>query len=421
MTYQFSPSELDYKPKCKRCFYLLKKHKLSLGDFPPPVFSSFDVVQKGYFLNKNTIDVTDQLPSGKFVTDLPGRITSSNLKDKKERAFSLFGAPDLVVEFDQGGYGIIDFKTTNLSPTKSDNYKFQLEAYAQIFANPGATKSKVTPKLTPVTHMGIAQFFPTEIFTHAKDECDLKLKMLYSPQPRIEEDFYNLITSLIDLLEEPTIPNHGENCKYCKFALKNIQDFNENNKQSILKSHVNVSKGLYELRIDCGDLYLREDVSFDQDCEYCCDLLKLDIENEEEKIKTLNVFMEYTIPDDDCIKNIKENKLTSYEIDEGKHLFRIDILKFNQKDKTLEICEDFWIGNESLIVQIIKKLDGLKKIYFVSRNLRDQEGNFLLELSDDDQDKFIRTTYHNPSWKDEMMLDPAEDKDDLEQLIQLRK
>jgi len=225
--YLFSPSELDYKPKCKRCFYLLKKYKLSLGDFPPPVFSSFDVVQKDYFLNKNTSDVTDQLPSGKFLTDLPGRITSSDLKDNKGRSYSLFGAPDLVVQFDQGGYGIIDFKTTNLSETKSDNYKFQLEAYAQIFANPGATKSKVTPKLVPVTHMGIAQFFPEKIFSHTKDECDLKLKMLYSPQPRIEKEFNNLITNLIDLLEETEIPKHDENCKYCKFALKNIRDFSD--------------------------------------------------------------------------------------------------------------------------------------------------------------------------------------------------
>ena len=223
MMYQFSPSELDYKPKCRRCFYLLKKHKLSLGNFPPPVFSSFDVVQKGYFLNKNTSDVTDQLPSGKFLIDLPGRITSSNLKDNKGRPYTLFGAPDLVVQFDQGGYGIIDFKTTNLSQTKSDNYKFQLEAYAQIFANPGATKSKTTPKLVPVTHMGIAQFFPTEIFSHAKDECDLKLKMLYSPQPRIEEEFCNLITNLIDLLEESNIPEPGQNCLECNFVSKNIQ------------------------------------------------------------------------------------------------------------------------------------------------------------------------------------------------------
>ena len=48
--YSFSPSELDYKAKkCPRCFYIHKHHKINPGDRPPPVFSSFDAVQKPYF------------------------------------------------------------------------------------------------------------------------------------------------------------------------------------------------------------------------------------------------------------------------------------------------------------------------------------------------------------------------------------
>ena len=53
--YLFSRSELDYKPKkCSRCYYILKRYKISPGDRPPPVFSSFDAVQKPYFKNTNT-------------------------------------------------------------------------------------------------------------------------------------------------------------------------------------------------------------------------------------------------------------------------------------------------------------------------------------------------------------------------------
>ena len=55
MSYLFSPSELDYKAKkCQRCFYILKKYKISPGDKPPPVFSNFDVVQKNYFKELNS-------------------------------------------------------------------------------------------------------------------------------------------------------------------------------------------------------------------------------------------------------------------------------------------------------------------------------------------------------------------------------
>ena len=36
-------------------------------------------------------------------------------------------------------------------------------------------------------------------------------------------------------------------------------------------------------------------------------------------------------------------------------------------------------------------------------------------------DELIKEYYNNPRWEDEMFLDPAEDKDDLEWLIKLRK
>jgi len=47
---------------------------------------------------------------------------SDVLKDNKQRPFKLGGRPDIVIEFDDPnqGYGIIDFKTTNIDPLKSE-------------------------------------------------------------------------------------------------------------------------------------------------------------------------------------------------------------------------------------------------------------------------------------------------------------
>ena len=154
MNYLFSPSELDYKAKkCQRCFYILKKYKINPGDKPPPVFSNFDVVQKNYFKNLNSKDLTDQLPDGKFMNkdNLPGLIISDILEDNDGRKFQLRGVPDIVIKFKNknDGYGIIDFKTTNLSNTKSDNYKYQLEAYAQIFKKTWCYKNCFNTKIKP--------------------------------------------------------------------------------------------------------------------------------------------------------------------------------------------------------------------------------------------------------------------------------
>ena len=180
------------------------------------------MVQKNYFKNLNSKDLTGQLPDGKFMNkdNLPGLIISDILEDNDGRKFQLRGVPDIVIKFKNknDGYGIIDFKTTNLSNTKSNNYKYQLEAYAQIFKKPGATKTASTPKLSPITHMGVLQFFPEKIFKHQISNCDLKMQMSYSPLKRNEEDFFKHITNLINFLEQEKVPDFNSNCNYCKFV-----------------------------------------------------------------------------------------------------------------------------------------------------------------------------------------------------------
>jgi hypothetical protein len=223
MTTTLAPSDLDYAPlKCKRCFYLKKKEKLSPGGFPPPVFSNFDVVQKDYFKTLSTKDLTNDLPEGRFLQkdELPGRIVSRELEDLKKRKFILGGTPDIVIKFKDNSYGILDFKTTNLSETKSQNYKYQLEAYAQIFTFPGAIKSGETPKLEPITHLGILQFFPKKITSHAEDNANLQMQMSYSPLVRDIDNFYKHITFVIDILNADKIPNFSDECEQCSFTEK---------------------------------------------------------------------------------------------------------------------------------------------------------------------------------------------------------
>jgi len=155
--------------------------------------------------------------------ELPGKISSAEMQDNKKRSFILQGRPDIVIKFEKDGYGIIDFKTTNLKDTKSESYKYQLEAYAQIFTNPGATKTAKTPKLSPITHMGIMQFYPTEIFEHRENECDLRMKTQYSSLKRDEKDFMNHITNIIDLLERNEVPDFDPKCNECIFVTRQGQ------------------------------------------------------------------------------------------------------------------------------------------------------------------------------------------------------
>ena len=143
---------------------------------------------------------------------MPATIKSKELKDKKKRTFTIAGKPDLVVKFDKG-YGVLDLKTTG-EIDKTKNYKYQLEAYAQILENP----DNDTPKLSPITLTGLIQFTPEKIISHDSSSISQKMKMQYFSIDRNKDDFYNRITALIDILEKKQIPVFNARCELCNYS-----------------------------------------------------------------------------------------------------------------------------------------------------------------------------------------------------------
>ena len=219
---------------CDRCFYLLHKLRIEIKGNFPEIFSSLDLRQKDFFINKGTSELSEKLPDGKFfktVTkderkkrvkkglaefnelEIPATITSKGLKDNKGREYILSGKPDLVTKFDSS-FGILDFKTTS-EKDKSHNYRFQLESYAQIFENP-----LDGPNLSPFSHMGLIQFTPAEIISSDMKSITQKMKMNYFPLDRNVEEFRQFITDKIDILEQNNVPEKNLDCKICNSADK---------------------------------------------------------------------------------------------------------------------------------------------------------------------------------------------------------
>ena len=231
--YKFGPNNFNYV-SCDRCFYLLHKLRIEIKGNFPEIFSSLDLRQKDFFINKGTSELSEKLPDGKFfktVTkderkkrvkkglaefnelEIPATITSKGLKDNKGREYILSGKPDLVTKFDSS-FGILDFKTTS-EKDKSHNYRFQLESYAQIFENP-----LDGPNLSPFSHMGLIQFTPAEIISSDMKSITQKMKMNYFSLERNVEEFRQFITDKIDILEQNNVPEKNLDCKICNSADK---------------------------------------------------------------------------------------------------------------------------------------------------------------------------------------------------------
>ena len=125
--FKLAPSGIDYALKCRRCLWLSYKG-IKLDAFFPPIFNAFDLIQKKFLLTKSVKLISKTLPDGRIMTEHAGFIGSSILKDNKGRLFVISGKTDVIVEFNTKPkkYGIIDLKTTNINPSKIENYKFQM-------------------------------------------------------------------------------------------------------------------------------------------------------------------------------------------------------------------------------------------------------------------------------------------------------
>ena len=213
--FKITPSSLDYALKCKRCLWLAHKN-IRLDAFFPPIFNAFDLIQKKFLITQSVKLISNTLPDGRIMKELSGFIGSSTLKDKKRRSFIIRGKTDIVIEFKTKPkkYGIIDLKTTNINPSKIENYKLQLEAYATIFEKPNSK----TPKFSNIEELGLYLFEPKEIINISNKDCNMKFETLYLKGNRCHDELINRVTNIIDIFLMQKPPEYNSACSSCKFV-----------------------------------------------------------------------------------------------------------------------------------------------------------------------------------------------------------
>ena len=219
--FKVTPSGLDYALKCKRCLWLAYKG-IKLDTFFPPIFNAFDLIQKKFLFNQSIKLISNTLPEGRIMTELSGFVGSSTLKDKKGRSFIINGKTDVVIEFKTKPkkYGIIDLKTTNINPSKVENYKLQLESYATIFQHPNSK----TPKFSNIEEVGLYLFDPKEITNISNETCNMKFETLYLKGNRCHDKLINRVTDIIDIYQMEKPPDYNFACTSCKFVTSLIKE-----------------------------------------------------------------------------------------------------------------------------------------------------------------------------------------------------
>jgi len=218
MNYKLSPSDFAFLYEgCKRCYYLKVVHGISQPSIPlPAIFSKMAGLLKDHYDGKSTKELHPDLPPGtvrygeKYVQSNPIRLPSHNA------TCFINGRFDIVVEFEDKTYGVIDFKTGKPNEEYFNLYKRQLHAYAYALENPAPGALK----LSPVTKMGLLYFYPSKIDQEKIDWLSYEAKIHWEEIPKDEGWFLEFVGEVLGVLESSQPPAPSPNCQWCGYIDK---------------------------------------------------------------------------------------------------------------------------------------------------------------------------------------------------------
>jgi CRISPR/Cas system-associated exonuclease Cas4 (RecB family) len=121
-----------------------------------------------------------------------------------------------VVSFEDGTYGVIDFKTSNPSKESANLYSRQLHAYAYALEHP-ATNALA---LSPITKLGLLYFYPSSVNQQSIERLCYEAEITWVEIEKNERVFLRFVGEVLDLLELPEAPEQSPNCQWCNYISK---------------------------------------------------------------------------------------------------------------------------------------------------------------------------------------------------------
>lgn len=223
MNYRLSPSDLTFSYEgCKRCFYLKVVKGIDQPSMPlPSIFSKIANLLKNHYSGKHTTVLHVDLPPGVVILG-EKNVRSQLIQLPNHHAICyISGRFDIVVSFDDGTYGILDFKTSNPESESVNLYSRQLHAYAYALEHP-ATNALA---LSPVTKLGLLYFYPDRINQQGIEQLAYEADITWVEIDKDEQGFLDFIDEVLDVLELPEAPEHSPNCQWCRYFSK-LNDIN---------------------------------------------------------------------------------------------------------------------------------------------------------------------------------------------------
>ena len=212
---KLSPSELTFLwDECPRCFYLKHIHGINRPSAPfPAVFGAIDRLMKAQFAGHPASELDPSLPTGtvsvneKWLESLPFSLPGHDT--------SLFirGKLDALIDFEDGSYGIVDFKTSEPKKEHIPFYSRQLHAYAYALEHPAPGRLA----FSPISRLGLYVEAPYATLVSGTSQISFDFRSTWMEVPVDRDYFIGFLDQVLALLELPEPPPAGEHCEYCRY------------------------------------------------------------------------------------------------------------------------------------------------------------------------------------------------------------
>ena len=182
-----------------------------------PLVGKMASLSEESFVEKNSNEIDESIQSGKIIS------TQKSLKSVVEtdellfRQYTISGKTDLLVEFDDGSFGIFDCKNTSGDSDNSWMYYTQLAAYKFCFEKMG---------LGVVSQLGLIYQIIDGFYQDDKGNNHFSTKQKFVEVDPNMDQFIKLLGSVIQCLESEISPNSSPKCSFCKFAEKYNETIN---------------------------------------------------------------------------------------------------------------------------------------------------------------------------------------------------
>ena len=212
--YKLSPSDLTFAwDGCKLCFYLKVKHNIGYRGVFPGMFGKMANMTSDFYMGKPTSEISLSLPPGvimfkeKWVKSSPISIPGF------QSQCYIRGRFDAVIAFEDGSYGIIDYKTSEAKEEHAGFYSRQLFAYAYALENPAPGAMK----LFPITHLGLFVVTPERFERKADSDIVFVNRTTWMDVPREDSVFLELLGEVIAMLDASHPPKAADDCELCNY------------------------------------------------------------------------------------------------------------------------------------------------------------------------------------------------------------